>query len=587
MRMNRIGMSSPRRTFTRLKDQDHAPKVPGRPVQLLKMAFVLAWVACNLSAWSQAIPNYASGDLIVEDVITTVPLAVTDYRRTEQLRREKAALLPPIYRFQSRAAIESELALQQAFAAMRSRFGDGLEIAAKRRQLDARTVEHPSFERFVQWFEAQNPRFPITRELARLWAMEEPDDRVQAVWAGLLNQVMARCIHPDTVSTDMASSLAHVRIVPVESAEEILTAKAVANRGVDVMRTNLIALAQAKAQVAANAAQRDSVSSLLGAYLAGFVTLNCLPEAALARQIRDEATSDLWAVDHYQVGDVLAKRGQLVDARTKIALDLLRSKQAAAHRDTPKAAAAPSSSPRWAWAYLWNRWVGDPLQLEAIARSSLWALAGLSLVAVVALGVLVKRKRMPRGLAAPALNRQDDYTVVFNPQRNETIFLPHPKPAGQAPAPTGSNIASSAEGTSELQAVSEVSLAADQFWQQRALEAERRAEEIFRMVRAGLAPQLARQMMSKLVQELITQRAHWLKTQQILEKDLTEIERRFSRSHFLLLERLSAFEKRTEELEKALAVKTEENTELIKAHIAIVQQKVKPVKDGQEVLSWN
>jgi hypothetical protein len=94
------------------------------------------------------------------------------------------------------------------------------------------------------------------------------------------------------------------------------------------------------------------------------------------------------------------------------------------------------------------------------------------------------------------------------------------------------------------------------------------------------------------VQELISQRASWLKTQHVLEHDLTEIERRFVRSHTQLQERLRAFETRTDELERALAAKTEENTELIKTHIAMAQQTLakqtlNPKKGDEEEVLWN
>jgi hypothetical protein len=98
-------------------------------------------------------------------------------------------------------------------------------------------------------------------------------------------------------------------------------------------------------------------------------------------------------------------------------------------------------------------------------------------------------------------------------------------------------------------------------------------------------------MMNKLVQELITQRAEWLQTSRIAENELAEIERRFTASHAQLRKRLRDFEKRTEELEQMLAVKTEENSELIKSQIALTQKQLSEGQDfsdpDKKVLQWN
>lgn len=198
------------------------------------------------------------------------------------------------------------------------------------------------------------------------------------------------------------------------------------------------------------------------------------------------------------------------------------------------------------------------------------------------LAVLVRRKGVAKQtkLAAAAEQNNPSYTVVMNEDRQETVFLPL---EASTAAESGDALPASAWGKLEP--------SNEKFWRQRAAEAERHAEDILNMVRAGLAPQLARQMMNKLVQELITQRAEWLLTSRVAENELAEIERRFTASHTQLQKRLRDFEKRTEELEQMLAVKTEENSELIKSQIELTQKQLAESQDASDadkgILQWN
>jgi hypothetical protein len=207
-------------------------------------------------------------------------------------------------------------------------------------------------------------------------------------------------------------------------------------------------------------------------------------------------------------------------------------------------------------------------------------LAVISLLSIGLLAWLVRHRRLRRPLRPVPAVRDLTYTVVLNPQQNETVFLPM-RPTTEAADPAQDTASPEENGTSKL-----VLSLSERFWHERALAAERRAEEILAMVRAGLAPQLARQMMHKLVQELISQRAQWLQTQRIAEQDLALLEQRFTEAHDHLVGRLRSFEKRTEELERALAMKAAENTELIKAHIALTQKQIQNKSSGTEAV-WN
>jgi len=94
-----------------------------------------------------------------------------------------------------------------------------------------------------------------------------------------------------------------------------------------------------------------------------------------------------------------------------------------------------------------------------------------------------------------------------------------------------------------------------------------------------LLPHLARLMMDKLVQKLVSQREHLLDTQQRAVADMAELEERLEKVHAPLQDRLRAYEQRIGDLEKELALKGEENRELIKAKIQMARKQLEAAKE--------
>ncbi len=85
-------------------------------------------------------------------------------------------------------------------------------------------------------------------------------------------------------------------------------------------------------------------------------------------------------------------------------------------------------------------------------------------------------------------------------------------------------------------------------------------------------------MMDKFVQKLISHRATSIDAQQKAAADLAALEQRLAKVHAPLQDRLQAYEQRIYELEKELALKGEENLELIKAKILMVRRQLEAEK---------
>ena len=123
-------------------------------------------------------------------------------------------------------------------------------------------------------------------------------------------------------------------------------------------------------------------------------------------------------------------------------------------------------------------------------------------------------------------------------------------------------------------------------WQQRALEAEWRAEQALATARAELAPYLAQALREALVQELAVQRKELLQAQQIAAAEIEQLAQHLDELKAPMQERLRSYETRIQELEKELSARSEENRELLKLKIEMVRHQLE-VERARNRMSFN
>jgi hypothetical protein len=116
--------------------------------------------------------------------------------------------------------------------------------------------------------------------------------------------------------------------------------------------------------------------------------------------------------------------------------------------------------------------------------------------------------------------------------------------------------------------------ATEEIWRQRALDAERRAEQALAAAKNELAPHLAQALKETLVQELAIQRKELLQAQQIAILELSQLTRHLDELKAPMQERLRSYETRIQELEKELSARSEENRELLKLKIEMVRHQL-------------
>ncbi len=106
-------------------------------------------------------------------------------------------------------------------------------------------------------------------------------------------------------------------------------------------------------------------------------------------------------------------------------------------------------------------------------------------------------------------------------------------------------------------------------------------EEVEAVLRQGVMHQLARMMMDKLVQKLLSQRALLLGTQQTAALQVVELEQRLTKIQEQLQTRFDAYEKRVSELERQLAAKEQENRALARDKF-LIAKKALEAEEGKE-----
>ena len=114
--------------------------------------------------------------------------------------------------------------------------------------------------------------------------------------------------------------------------------------------------------------------------------------------------------------------------------------------------------------------------------------------------------------------------------------------------------------------------------QQRALAAEKRAEQAHAVIRRGLLPHLREWLKHFMVRKLATDREQLLEAQQAATRRALVVDERLARIELQIKEQNVAYGRRIEDLERELATAKEENRELIRHRIAQVRAEMEAAR---------
>ena len=482
-------------------------------------AFVLTAslaLAPTVPAVPAATANYALGDIATEEIVTPVPLLVVNAQATDALKQNISKQVPFIVRHSPRAVDEVEVSLRNTLALARKNFLDRLQEGLLGRAPTDADIGSPAYTTALAQVAREVPKdFPFDK-LTPLWTRAASDAPFVKSLLDPIREVMSQVI-VDSKSGSPLPARQAIRLVEVKQLTMPPGLRDLDTPGPAISGSKITSLWRARRLVETSFPAGEQS---LGKFAASFVRANALPDPEATEILRARRLDGVTANDSYDAAEPIVRKGQVIDSKALAALAALREKSLIGtlqnQLQQERATAAASTTPP----------ARDSLALVPIM------IGGLGGVFLLLLGILWKLRTRPTTLS--------------------------PAPIALLPAGTAPPQAALPEN------------AGDAAWQQRALQAEARAGRAHEAIRAGVLGW----MKEKLVRTLSRQRTDLLTAQQKAEAEMNELEQRLEKLHTPLRERMLAYEKRIEELERDLANKGEANRHLIDARISAARQQL-------------
>ncbi len=465
------------------------------------------------SAFAKELSDYRVGDTVEADIVAPQKFLVVDTQSADPQKRRQIQNLPMVARFYPAVADETDAALRGAFTNAHNNFFS-LVLAQFHRQLPDPKVTDDFLQQVLKT-PGLDKSFPLTVELAGIWARGQSDEDFINSLAGRLHESMQLYIFPAQVPDGWKTGNG-ARLVSLPNADALPTADMVEEKGFTVLRSNIVSLTKARTDFRAEFTAEDRAWAN---FAVEFIKENCAPDMKLTDAVRLLRATKIQMGDTYQAGQVVAKRGDVITAKMLAAIEKV-------DELTPKPVPVPAPIAAPAVVETAKPVVATAPPVADAGVHWLWfALGGVSIVAVMAVGALWHLRRKP------ALS-----------------LLPAERAGG-----TVLDVSGTGSGKD---------------------------------YREMLAPHLAKLLTNKFVRKLMAERADLLLVQQQVATEIAELEQRLEQIHAPLQERLKAYETRIAELEKQLAEQAEQNRALIKAKIEGVKQQMERER-SQSRLKFN
>ena len=478
-------------------------------VKFLPLLGLLAGFALPLPATELA--AYRVGDMATTDIVTPVALDVEDTVATAALQATRARQIPAVFRSFPDATNVMVRAFLAAFEQARTNFQAELVAEFQAPTLDAATLASTDFDHLVTGFGVKYKNFPLPDELAAEWARGGDGQVIRDKLLTALQQAAAGRIGPNALPDGMVVGDT-IRLVPVTSVDQKLSLDTVLQCPL-ASAASLTTLATAQAQFRRNfSAPHQSFARALAAFLQP----NCLPDAPFMQLTRGTVAGQMIVASHFDAGDILVHRGDLIDAKAKAVLtalkEKLRSSSATVVAESPQPAHPPAAAtlkPTPAAARIPTYNMPAPALKTGVRHKALIiTLAGISTGALL---------------------------VFFGQVSRKTKRTTGPSSAIQ---------------------ISPMILVADH------------------AANANLAPEVTQAVREAVAQELASQRRELLLAHQAATEEIVALVHRLDELQVSSQERLHTYETRIQTLEKELAIRTEENRELLKLKIEMTRHQL-------------
>lgn len=521
---------------------------------LKQIPWICAILAAVVSAQAAGPVSYQIGEKAREDIVATTPFDVVDDGATAALKASRAHGIAAIYRRWDGITNVVAREFLTAFADAHSSFSNAMIATYHQPVIDEGMIGASDFGYFLTAYNVEHKSFPLTTELAVAWAEGQSGAAFRDKWLGLLLQTMSGPVEPDVLPPHFLYQK-KIRIMPVRSRDEQFTFFEAWRRGYVISADKVPAISLVRRQFRRQFS--EDAQPLAGA-LARLLQPNCLPEAQLTKEARDESVRQIVVADHFDSGQIIVHRGEMIDARTKAELDAMNRELAV--EDWSRQAAADHERARQAQEQLEQEHSAKQLaQLQAQSEQT-----------------------------AAELSQQHQQQALADRARAESLAREEHAQAEamEAQAVSAQSLAARIRARNEwlIAALASVSTAALLllwgFLRRRrpatvsAPAKLQRVEKYPPGVPAELAPFLAQTLKEALVQGLAAQRAELLEAQRQAAAEIAELVNRLDQLHAPMQERLRAYQERIQELQKELAERTEENRELLKLKIEMMRRHI-------------
>ncbi len=498
------------------------------------LGFLLAFAIVGADGLAAESPagrprEWAVGEIVDADIVTPFTLTVFHPEETATLREVELPKVPSVWRHDPAVADAVETELRRRFMAARERFGAMIDREFQQRPLHhVAALSDRRFFDALKTFQAGDSGFPLSTNLAELWALGDAGQVVMEDYAKQLRRFMTAHLRADRPTEADAAMPAPVWIISTQPSGAGPAAK-----GSILEQATLYPVSRYRGELIDLAPVSDR--AVVG-FLAGLLRPNCVLDGQATAQARARREQELNVVDVHETGAVIARRGERVDAHLKRTLDTLRG-QLQAQAATGSAARLQSEleRARMEAGQLQSRLEADRRASSAVVppKSNSWVHpAGIAgVVLALALALAVGWWRWKRR------TRSGEWSIVS--------------------AQLGGVQGAEAEQ-----------------WRERALAAEAKAAKATAMLRARMVPHLARWMMNELVQRLLHQRTVAQTSQQRAEQEVAELAARLEKLQAPLEERRRAYEQRIQQLEAQLAARDRQDHELIEARLESTRRRL-------------
>jgi hypothetical protein len=460
------------------------------------------------------LPNYQIGDQATNDVTTPVALEVIDPKATASLKFEEAIKTPAVFRYYPDTAAVVEQQFQQVCAATQSNFVAAVENTFHAQKVGDEVISSADFGYLLTAFNVKNKDFPVINELAVEWAHGNDGQSILNHSLETIRAIAKETVRADDLPEQFLIGET-VRLVPMKTGDEKLTPETALRQGNLIVQGNIITLTEAQNQLRK---QFPTEQQPYARALAALLRANCVADPAVTEMIRDNATHQLTVARHFDAGQVIIHRGEVVDNGIKAALDVLNDKLMPGLLNQQVAAERAHAEQ----------------EQEQAQTARLQALQA---------GQLAQQAR------DESLKMQGEAARVQEQARKDR--------------------ARNLQMVSIAGGVAAVSLVAVGW-----IILRRKKTATQPSMAADIGPKVAQAVRDAVMQEMALQRRELMVAQQMAADEIAELVQRLDQVQAPLQERLQAYEAQIQRLEGELAARNEENRELLKAKIELMRRQM-------------